>query len=59
MATKYKVSQCGKVFGNFHANDAQSAVDKAIDKWSGFCNVDLGKAFNVVHGLRTYVVKRG
>lgn len=59
MATKYKVSQCGKVLGNFSANDAQTAVDKAIAKWSDYCDIDLDKAFNVAHGLRTYVVKRG
>ena len=59
MAVKYKVSNGDTVLGNFPADCADVAVDKAVAKWDRYGNLDFSKPFNVVRGKHSYVVKRG
>lgn len=59
MSVKYKVTNGSTVLGNFPADSVETAVDKAVEKWERYGNIDFSKPFQVVRGKHSYVVERG
>lgn len=58
MSLKYKITNGDKVLGNYHAHDAEAAVDKAIAANAKFGNLDFSKPFDVKRGLFATTIKR-